>query len=134
MLTMSDIQKIKTLKEARQLLGLSLRETSLLFAKGTTGHVSKSTIASWQSGYRTMPPEAIKRLSGLLAQKFTDETRRTVGVKINVGRSWRITAWGKCVECKKWFRLSRFSIRRCDDCRAQITQNSKKGRVRESRK
>ena len=134
MLTMNDIQKIKTLKDARQLLGLSLRETSLLFAKGSSGHISKSTIASWQSGYRTMPPEAIKRLGGLLAQKITDETKRTVGVKIGVGRTWRITTWGKCTSCGKWFHLGRFRIKRCDDCRAQIAQNRKKRRARESRK
>jgi hypothetical protein len=137
MLTMTDIQRIRTLKDARQFLGLSLRQASLLFnAKGTRSntHVSKATICGWQSGYRVMPPEAVKRLGELLAEKLTNETKRTVGVRIAMGRTWRVTAWAKCIECGKWFCLPRFRIRRCSDCLAQIAQNHKKRQARQSHK
>lgn len=116
---LSDLHNVKTIKDARYWLRLSLNELAKKIEP--TGdrpqlHVSKSLIAKWENGSRTPSSEQVISIGKLIATQLTDEWWFTAGVKVFVGRRWRVSAWRRCVVCRHWFKMKRDTSRRCAQC------------------
>jgi transcriptional regulator with XRE-family HTH domain len=116
---LAELHRVKTLKDARRWLGLSLNELAKKIKP--TGdrpqlRVSKSLIAKWENGTRTPSDEQVRRVGELVANKLTADFGFTIGVKVKVNSPWRITAWRMCVVCRRWFEMKRDTSRRCARC------------------
>lgn len=99
-------------KKVRNFLGLSLAQV------GEMCKVSPALVSAWQSNKRFMPREDVVLLGKLVAQQLSDEYEREVGVWIDTGKIWTVTAGVQCRRCRKWFEFHRASDRLCPDCRS----------------
>ena len=116
---LAELHRVRTLKDVRYWLGLSLNQLAGLIEP--TGdrkqkHVSKSLIAKWENGTRTPSDEQVERIGQLVANKLTHDFGITIGVKVRINSPWHLTAWRKCVVCRKFFEMKRDTSRRCARC------------------
>jgi hypothetical protein len=118
---MLDLARIRGLKGAREFLGLSLRELSLLIPPDSDRrqkHVSKSLVCAWQNGAR-MSQGQLDTVGLLIANKVTALVGRDIGIKVTCNSRWRFSAWGWCADCHRVFKLKSFRVRRCERCAAK---------------
>ena len=120
---LTDLRKIRNLKDAREWLDLSLAGIAQHITPSGNRqqpHVTRQMVAAWQRGARVMSREQLDQVGALIAEELTYQARRLVGVKITVNSPWQVTAWGKCKDCHTWFELPTIRAARCPKCRARI--------------
>lgn len=124
------LNRIRSARDARSLLGLSLREMARHITDTTSHdqhHITRSQWCNFESGYRTMRIEQIRQVENVLAEALMNElaydamlsdvTRRfVVRIKIGMTGTWTTRVYTNCVKCGKPYNIARIDSKRCKRC------------------
>jgi hypothetical protein len=124
------LNKVKSARDARALLGLSLRGISNRITDTTSHdlhHISRSQWCDIESGRRHLRVEQFRQIETVLAEALMNElaydamlsdvTRRFV-VRITIRRDarWSTKVFTTCVKCQRAYNITRIDSKRCRRC------------------
>jgi hypothetical protein len=134
----AELRDIRNFGDWLTYLDLSFSQAALLIpeVKATIPHpVSRSLIAKWKIGARTIYPQQLRIMGDVLSERLTAELRRdihriesrTFRVEITRGvNRWYVKAYTNCVKCGRWYQITREGSKRCRRCISRSKRREKK--------
>ncbi len=119
-LFLGDLRAVRSGQQAREWLGLTLKDLGIALAQTREAHrdepYSKQYISQLENGNKPYLPDLRLAIARLMTDRLYRFTGETIGVSIRINSPWHIDLWRFCETHGRW-KMKRADQKYCPKCR-----------------